>query len=298
MKKHIIAFLICSVFAGVSAQSYTQAFDSVFQHVDLSHTSTGILYERVLPISNLINYVTNIPHPLDTCNYWQFIMAYDEIYRAGANNTFLSDSVEEMIGNLPTDNYSVVIGMLHADFNTFDTSALRQKLYFDADSVLWENTAVNISLFSENTAFMMSPLVEYSTSTSIRFIIDQHFFFDNTSNPVTNLRIDFGDGYGERAVALNSVMNILYPSEGIKIIRITSTFQNGSTLITFAELNISRNNNRTGGSGTSSYAYTEDLTVTSDIHPYNPYIDSVFATAQGDIRIYYANSDMRLRKPY
>lgn len=31
MKKHIIAFLICSVFAEASAQNYTQVFDSVFQ---------------------------------------------------------------------------------------------------------------------------------------------------------------------------------------------------------------------------------------------------------------------------
>lgn len=49
MKKYIIALLIVSVFAVVSAQSYTQAFDSVFRHVDLSHTSTGILCERVVP---------------------------------------------------------------------------------------------------------------------------------------------------------------------------------------------------------------------------------------------------------
>ena len=55
MKKHIISFLIFSMFAGASAQNYTQAFDSVFQHVDLSHTSTGILYERVLPISTIFN---------------------------------------------------------------------------------------------------------------------------------------------------------------------------------------------------------------------------------------------------
>ena len=83
MKKYAITFLIFSVLAGASAQNYTQAFDSIFQHVDFSHTSTGILYERVLPFSNLVSYVTNIPHPVDTCDYWQFVMAYDELYRAG-----------------------------------------------------------------------------------------------------------------------------------------------------------------------------------------------------------------------
>ncbi len=93
MKKHIITLLIVSVFAGVSAQSYTQAFDSVFQHVDLRHTSTGILYERVLPLSNLTSYVTNIPYPVDICDFRQFVMANDEPFRAGAQHTFLSDSV-------------------------------------------------------------------------------------------------------------------------------------------------------------------------------------------------------------
>ena len=53
MKKHIIALLLVGMFAGVSAQSYTQAFDSVFRHVDLSHTSMGILCERGLPPEGL-----------------------------------------------------------------------------------------------------------------------------------------------------------------------------------------------------------------------------------------------------
>ena len=118
--------------AGAAAQNYTQAFDSIFQHVDLSNTSTGILYERVLPFSNLVSYVTNIPHPVDTCDYWQFVMAYDELYRAGGQHTFLSDSVEGMLGHLPADNSTVVLGMLHANFNTFDTVAMQQRLYYDA----------------------------------------------------------------------------------------------------------------------------------------------------------------------
>ena len=89
------------MFAWASAQNYTQVFDNVFQHVDLSHTSTGILYERVLPLSNLVSYVTNISHPVDTCDYWQFVMAYDELYRAGGQYTFLRDSVEGMLRHLP-----------------------------------------------------------------------------------------------------------------------------------------------------------------------------------------------------
>jgi hypothetical protein len=45
MKKHIVTFLICFVIAGAFAQNYSQTFDGGFQHVDLSHTSTGLFYE-------------------------------------------------------------------------------------------------------------------------------------------------------------------------------------------------------------------------------------------------------------
>ena len=49
MKKQIIIFLIFSVFSYVSAQSYTESFNEMFQNVDLSHTSTGILNEIEFP---------------------------------------------------------------------------------------------------------------------------------------------------------------------------------------------------------------------------------------------------------
>ena len=32
-------------------------------------------------------------------------------------------TIKKMMGILPTENYSVVLGILHADFNTFDTAA-------------------------------------------------------------------------------------------------------------------------------------------------------------------------------
>lgn len=296
MKKNFFLLFILSLFTEISAQSYTQNFNEVFQHVDLSHTSTGILYERVLPISNLVNYQTITPCPVDTSDYWHFIMAYDELYRAGAQYNFLTDSVELMLKHLPSNGDTVVIGLLHVNFNTFDTSAVLQRLYFDTDSVLRENTAVNVSLFKENTVFMTAPLVEQTYSYNVKFIVDEHFIFDNTTNPITSLKIDFGDGNGERTVNINAPININYNSQGIKVIRITATLFNGIVVVSYSKLDIG-NDNRSG-SGTSSYSYTEDLSVYGQIVPSYPYTDGGdFETSRGDLRIYYANADLELRKP-
>ena len=296
MKKLYISFLAVSIFTGLAAQSYTQSFNEVFQNVDLSHTSTGILYERVLPVSNLYNFIMNRPHPFDTCDYWQFVLAYEELYRAGAQNIFLSDSVEEMLQHLPIDGETVVIGILHMKFNTFDTAAVRQRLYYDSDSVLWENTSVNVSLFQENNVFMAAPLVEQVFSRTVRFVVDGNYSFDNTTNPITTLKIDFDDGSGEKTITNNTPISVVYLSEGIKILRITSSFLDGTTVVTYSKIDIK--NNIRGGSGTSSHPYTEDLSIEGEILPQYPYTDTDnFVTSQGEMRIYFANADMILRKP-
>jgi len=78
----------------ISAQTYSQKFQEVFQHVNLNQLSTGILYDRVLPFSNITRYTLPFLSQSDTCDYYQFVLAYDELYHAGANVVFLLDSVE------------------------------------------------------------------------------------------------------------------------------------------------------------------------------------------------------------
>jgi len=51
MKKILLFLFSISVFGIISAQTYSQKFQEVFQHVNLNQLSTGILYDRVLPFS-------------------------------------------------------------------------------------------------------------------------------------------------------------------------------------------------------------------------------------------------------
>ena len=59
MQKNFLLIAICFVTIIVVAQTnpiietYTQDVDSMFQHLDKSGISTGILYDRVFPFANL-----------------------------------------------------------------------------------------------------------------------------------------------------------------------------------------------------------------------------------------------------
>nr|MCR4737788.1 hypothetical protein [Bacteroidales bacterium] len=65
MKKNIVIQIsvLFLVLTSTSAQTYTQAFDSVFANVSRAGANTGILYERVLPFANLTNFNSLLSNP-------------------------------------------------------------------------------------------------------------------------------------------------------------------------------------------------------------------------------------------
>jgi len=62
-------------------KTFTASFDSVFQNISRADATTGILYERVVPFANLVNY-NSIFNTVDTSNFTHFIQSYSELYRA------------------------------------------------------------------------------------------------------------------------------------------------------------------------------------------------------------------------
>jgi len=91
--KKLVLFAMTFIFMSLHAQAektYTEMFDSVFSVVSRTQATTGILYERVVPFANLVNY-NSIINPVDTSNFTHFIQSYSELYRAAFiinNNKF------------------------------------------------------------------------------------------------------------------------------------------------------------------------------------------------------------------
>jgi len=94
-------------------------FDSVFSVVSRTQATTGILYERVVPFANLINYNSTI-NPVDTSNFTHFIQSYSELYRAAFDTSArLPWNLEDFELQVENNALSGVvdIGILHYNFN-------------------------------------------------------------------------------------------------------------------------------------------------------------------------------------
>ena len=208
MKQSVLFFAMTVITFSLQAQTektYTEAFDSVFINISRADATTGILYERVVPFANLLNYNSRVSASIDTSNYSHFIQAYSELYRAAFNPSarlpWTLERFEEEIVNGTTPGI-VDIGILHYNFNVMDSVVGKQKL-IKVNGVLVENPAITASLYLYKTAFVASPLSAAVDGTSgITFRLKNDFYFSNTNTYLTQLLVDFDDGQGLRAVSI------------------------------------------------------------------------------------------------
>lgn len=287
-KKFYLSILLAAiVFIEIDAQTYTQFFDSVFAHISKSEATTGILYERVIPISNAasFNSQTNL---VDTINTSIFLQCYYELY-SSTFDTSLSflPNINKIKEEARTDSI-IDIGLLHCRLNVIDTAVSRQKLYFDSDSILREKVNITQSLYLEKEIFIASPFTEYVYTGKTTFFFSDKFLFDNTNKVISHININFDDGMGVRQIQPNTSIDVNYSRTGEHIVSIQLVFENGQILDSYSFL----------------YCYSpkaknshpqETITVTADI-PFTDYANySTYGT--GCMRVYYANSDKILRKP-
>ena len=242
MRTIIILAVLAASISIIYSQSYTEAFDSVFVNISKVQATTGILYERVVPFANLVNYNSNVRSAVDTSNFTNFIQSYSELYRAAFDTAVrppwtVTDFEEQIQNNYESD--VIDIGILHYKFNVIDSAVAYQKLYFDTDSVLYEDTTITASLYLLQTAFVVSPLSLNSSGTNGMFFrFNSIFNFNNTGSTITLLLVDFDDGLGLRSVSMDSIIYVSYFDSGLKTLQIVATYSNGETFTAYASIAI------------------------------------------------------------
>jgi len=290
MRKIVILTTLIISLTTISAQisdpfDYTEVFDHVFRNVSRTDATTGILYERVVPFAQLHKFNSNLSI-IDTSSREHFMQAYKELYKASFQSVNSLPFDWETLQSFCERNSMVDIGILHYKYNTMDSAVVYQKLYFDSDSILWENTTITTSLYAEKTAFVASPFEEFVNMGTTAFRLRNLFRFDNTGNPIIGLWVDFDDGMGLQQI-MDSLIAVTYISGGVKTLHFKALLNNGDTLMACAILNCLDPSNKGGGApgSQSHHPYIETFDGNRAIeakvlHP-NPYGNGSFTHAKG-----------------
>jgi hypothetical protein len=272
-------------------QTYTQKFDDFFYHINKDDVTTGILYDRVANFANLDRFSTLSNSIEDKQNAYIFWQGYSELYRAAMYPTpQLRIPCEELEANITKDTNFIEIGIIHHYYHVIDTLIAEQKLYFDKDSILREDTTISASLYQQKETFVITPLVYHLNYGDLLFYVNRDYYFNNTEVSIEKIEIDFQDGLGLRTVDFNTLIEVNYQIEGDYTIHCQVTLSNGQNIDTYSEVSYKNTQRKSG----RNYV---DYFVGADLLPTDPEDIPYDGRGTGTMRIYYKNSDQKLRNP-
>jgi len=117
-------FFLCLLFTTtLFAQDITPEVDIKLQLLNKNNVTTDILYDRVFPLANLMEF-NQIAS--DTSHINHFYQAYNELQRADYNNRW--SPIQTFKSNVETETNSIPIGIINVDFEYLDEESISDNL--------------------------------------------------------------------------------------------------------------------------------------------------------------------------
>ncbi len=315
--KSFFTTLASLVITSILAQ--TSSFDAQLINVDKSLVTSGIIYERVIPIANLYDF-NQSGNAHNTANYTFFEQALSELYRASNNTKLISHyTLRSIILADETAKNVVNIGIINSPFQIMNYNQETPSLGGLNFSNNLYSQIPNKVPFYDLYALVIAPLKSIAEGSSITYKFRNDLIFNNGGKIIKTLTVDFGDGItrtiiSNAAIVLPSVTFANNGSNGYKKLLFTVTFDNNFTIATYGEISlfkksiISPTARGTAKTSSSLCVYNpqiEDLLWSNIANPKRLISDYAYqglgeaAPIFGEIeaRVFYKNDQRKLSKP-
>ena len=279
-----LAIIIGNMTAQDANQAYTDAMNAIFQKVDKSKITTGLLVDYGVQVVDPEAF-NGVPADSNYVNMDTWKMLYGGIYSSKINNNVnltLPETVFATINNAPGS--PVPLAMMHYQYNKLNDNAVSLGLLQVVNNQIVEVPGA-ASPYLTKQLFAVAPQSLYFTSLTASFVFKQSLWFSNSGKTVQKLEVNFNNESGYKVATWDATVSYTFSSGGQKSIYFRLTYTDGSSYT-------SRTNVRVEGgpvlrSGTYSATPDSVLIAASSLH------------SGGKIQIVYASSNTtkQLRKP-
>ena len=283
---------LCTVFLFFLTQIFAQnteevSIDSMLVDIDKTHFTSGVLYDRVYAWSQLSNFNDSI----NISNKKYFEQAIYELFKASNEEKFISHKTLRNYYTPDSLQHVVDIGVINAIFHTVNYVADNE-----AEGALqigqnekFEKINNGKVEFNTNHVFMVSPLKLNIVGEEFVFHFNEDFLIQDAEGiEIVNLVANFDTPNDYTLIANSTVINenvqINYSQGGNKILTVTATFSNGSSLTTQSTINVSLVPNY------PPQDLIQDYTLNSN-YPFQGYDETSAVNGKLDYRIFYHTSN-------
>lgn len=214
-------------------------WNTAIQNLPANQISSGILYNKVVPFSNL--YTFNRPE-YNTADYELFTQAISELYRASEQTKFISSaSLKTIVESTSTMN-TIKIGIINTNFqflNYNETTPTDGGLTYQNGIF----TAIpNKPSFLTKRILICAPLIKYIVGNNINFNFSSDLIFNYSAPTIKNLTLNFDDGSSILAINNGAIVNNSisknFSTGGIKTITFVALLSDNSTITTYGSFQI------------------------------------------------------------
>jgi hypothetical protein len=186
---------------------------------------TGLLYDRVVPFSNIRAFDGTPESPPISLHEWRQL--YYEMYRSALDRPTWPEigDLREM-ANHAAARGAIPIAIMDFTYNRIAADALEELSLMQGS----EGAGVIPSdeILTEHL-FTAAALKAYTyRGWDVEFALDAGFYFTNNPEEPSAIRIDFGDGLGFRTITMGGHHRISYPVPGMKRIHVRAEYADGS----------------------------------------------------------------------
>lgn len=265
--------LVCLLFSTILfAQDITPEIDTKLQLLDKNYITTDILYDRVFPLANLVEFNQGSN---DTSHVNHFYQTYGELQRADYNNRWVP--IQTFKANMETETL-IPIGIINVDFEYLDEDAISDNLLEiqGQDSLLLDVPNRPRSPYLKTKAIVISTLETDTKSKTVNFILDNSFNIQASNITIQSLQADFDNGQGYQSLSLSGQKSVAFNRTGLHHLKFKVTFSNGSIKYTYAKLKVNSSppntkisENITKSRTTEEFCYSDTITASRGFQGYD-----------------------------
>lgn len=207
---------------------WSHLVDSLTANLNKSAITTGLLYDRALPLAALHSFGVRRP---DTTSSAHLRQAYLELWIASySRGTFrlTPDQFRER-ANRVVRHDSVPLAVLDYQFQWLDTLAVRDGLVTVQQGRFYDVANPSRSPYLLRSLTLAAPLVDTLRQTTATFVLPPALLLTNRARRVSGVTVNFSDGGPNRWMLPGQSLTITYAGNGRKVVWFTVQFNDGST---------------------------------------------------------------------
>jgi len=212
------------------SDAYKIKIESIFQNVNRSYVTTGLLTDYGLYFTNIDKF-NGIPSDSNYIEFAEWQELYLSLYSCRFNtNATLQEPTPlfALIDSMATLNLGKILFTgLHYKYERFKSNAVPNLVYV-SNNKIYDKPGRPTTPYEIKESFALVPMISSLEGAAHTFLFKPEFFYSNTGKTISTLQVDFADGAGYRTVAINVPMIITYTTEGEKTLRFKLSYTDNS----------------------------------------------------------------------